>query len=228
MLNRIKGILCFFLTLLMLVLQFESAHAGETKNDVIFDCDKAPDNAITCLACNIYHEARGENLPGMWLVALATQNRVNGNLYPAKHISTGPKIKKEGYEDQFCQVVYEQRKDKKRGVWTPMFSWTRDGKNDYVYNPGKWYDAQEIATKMLASHLGTGPTVVDITGDCQWYHTTDMVPYWNGDYFPTVIIGNHQCYSKNERAYLNRLSEILPGVGMLRAVNMDDQTIVVK
>ena len=229
MINRLKEALALVITLVILMLQFNSASA-DTRDNVVFDCDKAPDNPISCLACNIYHEARGENIPGMWMVAIATANRVEGDLYPAKHISTGPKIKKEGYEDQFCQVVYEQRKDKRSGKWTPMFSWTRDGRHDRVYNRGKWYDAQEIATKMYASHTNTGPKVVDFTGGCQWYHALTIVvdgvvkelkPYWIGDYHPTVIVGGHQCYSRDEQTYVNKLAEILPGIGMLRAVNLE-------
>ena len=235
MADKIRGFICIVLTILILVLQTTSVNA-DTKNNVVFDCNKTPDNPTACLACNIYHEARGENIPGMWLVAIATANRVSGDLYPAKHISTGPKIKKEGYTDQFCQVVYEQRKDRKTGVWTPMFSWTRDGKHDRVYNRGKWYDAQEIAAKMMASHLGTGPKVVDFTGGCQWYHALTIVkdgkvqelkPYWIGDYHPTVVVGGHQCYSKDEQTYINKLAEILPGIGMLRTVNLESEEIAV-
>ena len=60
------------------------ALAGQTKQELIYDCDKAPDDPAICLACNIYHEARSESHPGYWLVAWATRNRVDDNLYPAK------------------------------------------------------------------------------------------------------------------------------------------------
>ncbi len=234
--NFLKEFFGLVLVVLILTLQTTSVNAGETKNELVIDCDKIPDNPITCIACNIYHESRSEAIPGQWLVALSTQNRVEGNLYPAKKISTGPKIKKMGYEDQFCQVVYEQRKDRLSGKWTPMFTWTRDGLHDRVYNRGKWYDALEMATKLYASHTGTGPDIPDITFGCQWYHALTIIkdgkrvplkPYWIKDYYPTVRIGNHQCYAKDEQTYLNRLSEALPGIGMLRAVNLESEDYAV-
>lgn len=190
-----------------------SVRAGETKNEVIFDCDKTGDNPITCTACNIYHEARGEATPGQWLVALATKNRVDGNLYPFDN--AGPKADAEGFENQYCKVVYEQRKDRRSGKWVPMFSWTRDGKHDRVYNKARWTDAMSIAAKLIAAHEGLLASVPDITYGCQWYHRTDITPYWKSSYHPTVVIGNHQCYAKNEKAYLAAMSKFLPGIMQL-------------
>ena len=192
-----------------------SAFAGQTKNNVIVDCDKIPDDAATCLACNIYHEARSESHPGLWLVAWSTKNRVDGNLYPAKN--AGPKVKKAGYKDPFCQVVYEQRRDKKTRKWTPMYSWTRDGKHDRVLNLGLWLDSFEVAKMMIDFHNGVGKhKLVDITYGCQWYHRFDVDAYWKGDYHPTVRIGAHQCYSQNESVYLTKLGNMLPQIGMMR------------
>ena len=214
--NRITG------GLLVLVFSMVSvfAVAGETKNETVFDCDKAPDDSVTCLACNIYHEARSEHHPGLWLVAFATKNRVDSTLYPLDN--AGPKVKKEGYTSEFCKVVYEQRRDKRTKKWVPMFSWTKDGKHDRVLNAGNWYDAIELATKIVAWHNGLGKDeIVDVTFGCQWYHRYDITPYWKGDYHPTVRIGAHQCYSRNEDVYLERLNEMLPQIGMLREINAE-------
>ena len=229
MINRLKEILCVILTILMLFIQFESA-AGQTQREVVIDCDKAQDDPVTCLACNLYHESRSESNPGLWLVALATWNRVKGDLYPAKKISTGPKIKKEGYEDQFCQVVFEQRKDKDTGNWVAMFSWTRDGKHDRVYNRGRWYDVLELATKVYAAHTGApeAEEIFDFTFGCQWYHALSVSPDWSKVYHPTVTVGNHRCYVKDEQVFLNKLSESVPGIGMLRAVNLEMDSITAK
>lgn len=203
-----------------------NALAGQTKKVPIFDCDKAPDDPAICLACNIYHEARSESHPGYWLVAWATRNRVEDDLYPAKvrkgkpRSGPGPKVKKEGYQTQWCQVVYEQRWDVKRKKWTPMFSWTRDGEHDRVYNHGLWLDAYELAMKMIADAKGESeePPLVDITFGCQWYHRFDVSPYWMHQYHPTVRIGAHQCYAENEGAFENVMAEIMPQVGMMRAL----------
>lgn len=211
------------------------AFAGQTKQTMIFDCDKAPDDPAVCLACNIYHEARSESHPGYWLVAWATRNRVDDNLYPAKvkkgkwSSGPGPKVKKEGYQNQFCQVVYEQRWDVKRKKWTPMFSWTRDGQHDRVYNHGLWLDSYETAMKMIADFNGElDEPLVDITFGCQWYHRFDVSPYWMHQYHPTVRIGAHQCYSENEGAFENAMTEIMPQIGMMRAMILDAEKHALK
>ena len=203
----------------------DPAMAGQTKNDIIFDCDKPIDDSVMCLACNIYHEARSEHPPGLWLVALATKNRVVGSLYPLK--KAGPKVEKEGFTSEYCKVVYEQRYDKKRKRWVPMFSWTRDGKHDRIYNSGNWLDALELSSKIIAWHYGnSNENIVDITFGCQWYHRYDISPYWMKDYHPTVRIGAHQCYSRNEDVYLEQLGAILPNLGVLRAISDENKVAI--
>ncbi len=192
--------------------------AGQTKNEVLYDCDKPTDDDLICLACNIYHEARGETSPGLWLVALATKNRVEGSLYPMKN--AGPKVKKEEFKSNYCRVVYEQRRDKNTKKWTPMFSWTRDGKHDRVYNTDKWTDALQLAGKVVT----TPNAFVDITFGCQWYHHIAISPYWMKDYHPTIRIGAHQCYSLNEQVYLDHLNETVPVIGAHR---IQEETVAI-
>lgn len=194
------------------VVVFSNSQAGQTKNEVLFNCNDPGDSAVNCLACNIYHEARGEGSHGMWLVALATANRVEGDLYPLKN----PGKKASAFGNQFCRVIYEQRRDRRTKKMTPMFSWTLDGKHDRVYNKSKWADSREIAQLMIGSHNGSGVKIPDITFGCQWYHHTSIKPYWKKSYFPTVKIGKHQCYAKDEDAYLASMGEKLPTIGLLR------------
>lgn len=54
--------------------------------------------ALTCLALNIYHEARGEPIEGQIAVAQVTLNRVDSPRYP----------------DDVCEVVYDDH----------QFDWT--------------------------------------------------------------------------------------------------------
>ena len=185
-----------------------SVHADTDPQNMIFDCNHPGDNAVTCLACNIYFESRGESEPGMWLVIHATKNRVDGTLYPWEN--AGPKVAAEGFEDQYCKVVYEQRKDKRTGKWTPMFSWTKDNKHDRVYNEERWMLAILMAGRMIAANEGLQPPIPDITFGCQWYHRTDVSPYWQHQYHPTVVIGNHQCYSLNEKEMIKSMAGNLP------------------
>jgi len=199
--------------------------AGETKNELLFDCNKPSNNPVLCTACNIYHEARSESHAGMWLVALVTKNRVEGSLYPLTN--AGPKVERDGFTDEFCRVVYEQRRDKRSRRWVPMFSWTLDGKHDRVYNADKWRVALELASKVVASHYSPSPSnkVVDITFGCQWYHRYDIHPYWRKDYFPTIRIGAHQCYSVNEDVYNKLLDEVLPVVSSWTIKDKDEEVV---
>jgi len=76
---------------------------------------------LTCLAKNIYFEARNEPFAGQFAVALVTLNRVNDTAFP----------------DTICKVVYQ-------GIHTTdgfpkrdrcQFSWYCDGASDEVRNP---------------------------------------------------------------------------------------------
>ena len=76
--------------------------------------------AMLCLAMNVYHEARSEDLLGQLAVAEVTLNRVASDKYP----------------DEICDVVWQRR----------QFSWTHDGKSDVPIEPEAWRIAQAIAT----------------------------------------------------------------------------------
>ena len=60
------------------------------------------DDQLECLAKNIYHEARGEELLGQLAVGLVTLQRVESSKYP----------------DSICEVVYQPG----------AFSWTKEDK----------------------------------------------------------------------------------------------------
>ncbi len=179
----------------VILLSSMPAHA-DTNREVVMDCDSvgARSNDVAALACNIYHEARGESVPGQWLVGLATLNRVLSKIYP----------------NTFSEVVYEIRRDKNTGKRVAMFSWVLDGKHDLVYNKKRWMTALQIAGRIVGSHTGVSEKVTDITYGCMWYHHVDISPYWMKSYHPTVRIQNHQCYAVNERAYLKALGQDLP------------------
>jgi len=63
---------------------------------------------LTCLARNVYFEARGESLAGQRAVAEVTMNRVASERFP----------------NTVCQVVYEKRWDSRRNRYVGAFSWT--------------------------------------------------------------------------------------------------------
>lgn len=156
---------------------------ADTKSEVIIDCDKARDNPVTCVACNIYHEARGEAPAGQLAVALVTKNRVESRLYP----------------NQYCETVWEARRDARTKKLVPMFSWTLDGKHDKVYNEKRWNMAMLLAKQVVNNN------VHDFTVGSLWYHSVNVNPYWMDHYYPTVRVGDHQFYAAKEEVFLETL-----------------------
>lgn len=78
-------------------------------------------SALTCLALNLYHEARGEGPEGMLAVGVVTLNRTNHADWP----------------DTICEVVYQPH----------QFSWTSH--NPPVRNAAAWAEAQTIARHLI-------------------------------------------------------------------------------
>jgi N-acetylmuramoyl-L-alanine amidase len=87
--------------------------------------------AITCLALNLYHEARGEGIEGMLAVGAVTLNRTAHPDWP----------------DDVCAVVYQP----------DQFSWTRAGEPP-VAEPDVWGLAVALAEDMIA---GAADSVLD-------------------------------------------------------------------
>lgn len=77
--------------------------------------------AVTCLALNLYHEARGEGPEGMLAVGVVTLNRAAHPDWP----------------DNICDVVYQPH----------QFSWTRH--DPPIHNEVLWNEAQSIAEALL-------------------------------------------------------------------------------
>lgn len=185
---------------LFLLLAFCVNAIADTRSEIIIDCDKNRTDFITCTACNVYHESRGESIAGQVAVALVTRNRVKASIYP----------------DNYCNVVWEARRDARTRKLVPMFSWTRDGKHDKVYNKPRWDMAMKIAKQVV------NEDVHDFTVGALWYHTMAVDPYWNKHYRPTVRIGAHQFYTVDDEMFLHRLIEdTLPSqlVADLRKLN---------
>lgn len=75
-----------------------------------------------CLALNVYHEARGEDVLGQIAVAQVTMNRVDHPHFPSN----------------VCDVVWQKN----------QFSWTNDGRSDRASDQKAWDIAQEIANNV--------------------------------------------------------------------------------
>jgi spore germination cell wall hydrolase CwlJ-like protein len=139
---------------------------------------------LTCLATNIYHEARGESDIGKIAVAHVTLNRVNSYNYP----------------DTICGVVHQTVYSKwwltNHGRKVParnmcQFSWYCDGKSDKVdpFSRG-WQESIYIAMAVLVEKYHD-PT----HGATHYYNPRLANPQWAVHYEETATIGNH-CFHR--------------------------------
>ena len=126
---------------------------------------------LTCLALNIYHEARGEDFHGQVAVGLVTRNRVLSSKFP----------------NTYCAVVYEDRSGPALGGC--QFSWYCDGKSDKPRNKQAWMLAQEIAYE-VANGFVTDTT----NGADHYYAPAKANPSWQSMMNYTISIGGHKFF----------------------------------
>ena len=124
---------------------------------------------ISCLAINVYHEARGESIQGMEAVAQVTLNRAASEKFP----------------DDICAVVYQKKPD--GGC---QFSWYCDGKSDSVHDKKAWAIAVGVADRALR-----GNTVGAVSKNAIYYHSTRVRPYWAYTKRLVAVIGRHRFYT---------------------------------
>lgn len=119
------------------------------------------EDEVTCLAQNIYFEARNETMRGKVAVGLTTINRVRDSSFP----------------DTICGVVWQKRRSPTSGKIVAQFSWTWDGKHDRPQEQQAWDEAVRIAGGMVAE--GSLDNVVDFTNGSTHYHAEYIdQPYW--------------------------------------------------
>lgn len=122
------------------------------------------DQELECLALNIYHEARNQELQGQLAVGLVTLNRVKNNRWP----------------DTICGVVWQRK----------QFSWTHDGKPDRPYNKPVWEQIRSLA-RMLLNARDVYP---DFTKGALYYHAKYVKPVWRHQLVEVAEIGSHVFY----------------------------------
>lgn len=119
---------------------------------------------ISCLAKNIYFEARNQSHDGQKAVAFVTLNRVKSTQYP----------------NDICEVVWQYR----------QFSWTVDDRVDQPRDIRSF----KIATVMALYVYTKYGTIPDPTKGAIMYHANYVDPYWRHDYKLSTIIGDHIFY----------------------------------
>ncbi|SVB28576.1 uncharacterized protein METZ01_LOCUS181430 [marine metagenome] len=135
---------------------------------------------LTCLATNIYFEARNEPFAGQFAVALVTLNRVNDTAFP----------------DTICDVVYQ-------GIHTSdgfpkrdrcQFSWYCDGASDEVRNPKAYEVTLKTANLAMLQYDKIKSEGLDYTEGARYYHTHEISPRWSTQYPKVGRIGDHIFY----------------------------------
>lgn len=130
-----------------------------------------PTEELTCLAQNVWYEARGSSVEDKLAVAHVTMNRVRADRWA----------------DTICGVVWAPR----------QFSWTHDGRSDRVHlgNPidqGAWEETVIVA---LAVAYGTHAPEDDPTAGATHYHATYVKPAWADRLEFTVQVDDHLFYA---------------------------------
>lgn len=126
---------------------------------------------LTCLAFNVYFEARGESVAGQYAVAEVTMNRVASGRYG----------------DSVCSVVHQKNWDPLRQRYVSGFSWNelddRPSLEDKTYRQA-WDVAEAVYygryTPQLAGALH--------------YHAVYIKPSWARGQKPIAQIGQHLFY----------------------------------
>ena len=124
--------------------------------------------ALSCIALNVYFEARSDNMSGQYAVAHVVLNRVQDNRWP----------------NDVCNVV-TQRNDNN----VCQFSWYCDGLSDTPHDVKEWKQSLVIA---IYSQVAEIP---DVTEGSLWYHATYIdPPYWARVFTKKLVIQDHIFY----------------------------------
>jgi len=126
---------------------------------------------LTCLARNVYYEARGESAAGRFAVAEVTMNRVASRYYP----------------NTVCEVVYQKNWDYLRKRYVSAFSWTEFDSTPHPEGE-LWREAWEAAEEV---YEGRRPPVLK---GALHYHATYIKPSWARGKRPVARIGRHVFY----------------------------------
>lgn len=147
------------------------------------------ESATTCMAKNMYHEAKSQSLAGQLAVGLVVLNRVKSKNWPndvCKVIYQGPireswKTKKDPSLSEEDRIYYPIRH-------RCQFSWYCDGVKDRVGNKERWEELKNIVEDFMKSDL------YDFTEGSTHYHAFYVSPEWAEEKVLTTVIGDHIFY----------------------------------
>ena len=156
-----------------------------------YDATQYLDKQATCLAKNMYYEARSQGLAGQLAVSLVVLNRVKDTRFPntiCEVIEQGPV--RESWKTRGKVVPDHERK------YFPIrnrcqFSWYCDGKSDEI--PLYDIDVYQIALA-IAQKVFFGSYNEDITNGATHYHADYVFPAWRKQKTKTLTVANHIFY----------------------------------
>lgn len=122
---------------------------------------------VTCLALNVYHEARGEDVSGQLAVAHVTLNRAADPRYP----------------ESVCAVVTQQHRS------VCQFSWFCQKENWRAYDTQSFRRALRVALEAVTG-LRPDPT----KGATHFVSTRIGMPGWARRMRQTARIGGHRFF----------------------------------
>jgi len=133
--------------------------------------DADPRAEVTCLALNIYFEARSEPEAGKLAVGHVVMNRVASERFPST----------------VCDVVRQGGEVRRHRC---QFSWWCDGQSDTPRNRAEWRRSVELALEIFWGRSE------DPTGGALWYHADYVNPSWRASFVEGPKIGRHIFYSE--------------------------------
>jgi len=131
---------------------------------------------ISCLARNVYYEARGESLEGQKAVALVTLNRVENSMFP----------------DTICGVVNERKTVK--GRTKCQFSWRCESHTNPKKAVRQSHESYQAALTAILEYETLTTTLV--TKDTLFFHATHVRPFWRKVKQRLTRIDNHIFYDQ--------------------------------
>ena len=131
---------------------------------------------ISCLARNVYYEARGESLEGQKAVALVTLNRVENSMFP----------------DTICGVVNERKVVK--GRTKCQFSWRCESHTNPRKAVRQSHESYQAALTAILEYETLTTTLV--TKDTLFFHAKHVRPFWRKVKQRLTRIDNHIFYDQ--------------------------------
>ncbi len=140
------------------------------------------DESATCLAKNMYYEARNQGTAGWMAVTAVVLNRVNDDRFPntiCEVIEEGPTRK--SWKDPTVKIPIKHR---------CQFSWYCDGLSDKPKDKTTYEFFLGISDTILSNEM----PFFDITGGATHYHADYVIPAWAKTKTKTTRIDRHIFY----------------------------------